>query len=212
MQKGLPLRSFLAEGGQTQVLILAGIVLTIALAGGIFYLGRVTAPKPQNVTTSPQPSPTLSQTSSPDPTANWKTYTTEEFSIKYPPSYAYQMVELVAPKDYPDIKSVRFDTSSGTIYVTTTKNYLNLTTDNALGNGPQLSYISDYLKGKDIKKFKVDGADAVMVDEVSAGQAGSTSDLIIIRGNTLIQITLSEVNPTDLSNLQKILSTFKFLP
>lgn len=69
------------QKGQAQVLILAGIVLAIALAGGIFYLGRISAPKPENViTSSPQPSPT------PDPTANWKTYTdiNEGFSFKYP--------------------------------------------------------------------------------------------------------------------------------
>lgn len=90
MQKGLPLRSSLAEVGQAQVLILAGIVLVLALAGGIFYLGRISAPKPQNVaTSSPQPSPTLSPTTSPDPTANWKTYTDDQLGIsfKYAPDY-----------------------------------------------------------------------------------------------------------------------------
>lgn len=89
-QKGLPLRIFLAEGGQTQILILAGIVILVAVAGGIFYLGRISAPKPQNVaTSSPQPSTTLSPTTSPDPTANWKTYTNARhaYTIQYPQEY-----------------------------------------------------------------------------------------------------------------------------
>ncbi len=95
MQKGLSLRSFLAEGGQTQVLILAGIVILIAVAGGIFFLGRLTAPKPQTQTpvATPQPSPSPLSTKTPakveDPTANWKTYTNTKigFQIKYPPRF-----------------------------------------------------------------------------------------------------------------------------
>lgn len=72
------------QKGQTGILILAGIVILVALAGGIFYLGRVTAPKPQPqnvVTSSPQPSPSPT-----DETANWKTYTNTKYgySIKYP--------------------------------------------------------------------------------------------------------------------------------
>jgi hypothetical protein len=81
-QKGLPLRSPLAEGGQTQVLILAGIVILLLVAGGIFFLGRITAPKSEApvTTSSPQPSPTT------DPNVNWKTYTNARygFSFKYP--------------------------------------------------------------------------------------------------------------------------------
>lgn len=98
MQKGLPLRSFLAEGGQVQVLIMAGIVILIAVAGGIFYLSRVSAPKPQIQTpvetSSPQPSPLSTETSMKveDPTANWKnfTYTIASISFKYPNSWYVQ--------------------------------------------------------------------------------------------------------------------------
>ncbi len=84
MQKGLSLRSFLAEGGQTQVLILAGIVILIAVAGGIFFLGRMTTPKPQ-----PSPLSTEAPAKVEDPTANWKTSISKggEFSFKYPPSW-----------------------------------------------------------------------------------------------------------------------------
>lgn len=95
-QKGLPLRSFLAESGQTQVLILAGIVLLLAVAGGVFYWGRLTAPKPQPqtpvTTSSPQPSPTPTDASR-EPngsakTADWKTYIRKNvFEIKYPPNW-----------------------------------------------------------------------------------------------------------------------------
>lgn len=84
------------QKGQTQVLILAGIVLVIAVAGGIFFLGRITlprqdssgqaAPKPQTPVVAPQPSSTPSPTTTPDPTANWKTYTNTKygFTLEYP--------------------------------------------------------------------------------------------------------------------------------
>lgn len=68
------------QKGQTQVLILAGIVVLIALAGGIFYLGRVTAPKPQ-------PSSTPSPTTIPDETANWKIYTNNQLGYTFKYSY-----------------------------------------------------------------------------------------------------------------------------
>lgn len=97
------------QKGQAQVLILAGIVLAIALAGGIFYLGRITTPKPENViTSSPQPSPAPDETvyTESDRSANWKTYTnTKEpkFSFKYP-SDKFIVEERV--KDYFVIKPV----------------------------------------------------------------------------------------------------------
>lgn len=79
------------QKGQAQVLILAGIVILIAVAGGVFYWGRLTAPKPQPQTaaiSSPQPSPLSTEASAKveDPTANWKTYTNEEYRylFKYP--------------------------------------------------------------------------------------------------------------------------------
>lgn len=69
------------------VLVLA---LVIAVAGGAYYLGRVST-KPQLTKTQQPaqitqtiPSPTISPT--PDPTANWKTYINNEYkySVLYP--------------------------------------------------------------------------------------------------------------------------------
>lgn len=84
------------QKGQTQVLILAGIVILIAAAGGIFFLGRVTAPKPQVpvTTSSPQPSPLSTEAPAKveDPTANWKTYTNKDnnLSLKYPATWVIE--------------------------------------------------------------------------------------------------------------------------
>ncbi len=93
----------MSQKGQVQVLILAGIVLLIAVAGGIFYLGRVTAPKSQTqtpvVTSSPQPSPTVSPTPSPNSTVNWKILNSEkcDFSLKYPDNWTSRTEPLLPP-------------------------------------------------------------------------------------------------------------------
>lgn len=93
------------QKGQTQVLILAGIVLALALTGGIFFLGRVTAPKPQPQsqpqgvsTPSPQPFPTSQPTPIVDPTANWKIYESEfGYSFKYPTNFWITAVQTNKP-------------------------------------------------------------------------------------------------------------------
>ncbi len=88
------------QKGFAPILILFGILVIVAAAGGVYYLGRSSAKLPD---TSPISVPT-SQTSvsptqppaktyiSPSPTtinetANWKTYTNEKYKIsfKYPP-------------------------------------------------------------------------------------------------------------------------------
>lgn len=74
------------QKGQILIWIIVG-VLVIAVAGGAYYLGRSTTPKPSAtpnvISQTPQPTPTSSPV---DETANWKTYTNDRFgySIKYP--------------------------------------------------------------------------------------------------------------------------------
>lgn len=75
------------QKGQILIWIIVG-AMVIAVAGGAYYLGRSTSPKPSATTTvtsqTPQPTPTSS--SIPDETTNWKTYANEKFKIsfKYP--------------------------------------------------------------------------------------------------------------------------------
>ncbi|MBI4035555.1 hypothetical protein HY383_01275 [Candidatus Daviesbacteria bacterium] len=69
------------QKGFASVLVLIGILVLTAVAGGAYYLGKsqVTKPQPQNpVVVSPTP----------DETANWKTYTSQYgYSFKYPESW-----------------------------------------------------------------------------------------------------------------------------
>ena len=85
------------EKGFAPIIILVGILVIVAVVGGVYYLGvhrsyaPVSTPNPE-VTSTLQPSsvsqttPTPDVTSTPNPTANWQTYTDTQngFSIKYP--------------------------------------------------------------------------------------------------------------------------------
>lgn len=78
------------QKGFSVVLILIGIIILAAgLIGGAYYLGTIkNRLQPQNpVVTSQSPQPTVSST--PDETANWKTYTEilSDYSIKYPSTF-----------------------------------------------------------------------------------------------------------------------------
>lgn len=81
------------QKGQILIWIIVGAMI-IAAAGGAYFLGRSTSPKPPTTPTvvsqTPQPTPTPSA----DETANWKTLTSEElgFSIKYPNTWSIKPV------------------------------------------------------------------------------------------------------------------------
>lgn len=69
------------QKGQSLILVLIGILVMVAVAGGAYYLGRQTTPKPSPVpviSQTPQPSP-----SPVDETINWKTYTNQKFGFNF---------------------------------------------------------------------------------------------------------------------------------
>ncbi len=92
------------EKGQTGILILVGVLVALAIAGGAYFLGKstflgistklepISQPTPQIVKSQPTPkSESTSSVASPAPNgagdmANWKTYTnnTYGFLIQYP--------------------------------------------------------------------------------------------------------------------------------
>jgi len=78
--------------------ILGGVLGVLVFAGAVFGAYKVGQRQVQLV---PQPTPTpgLVATPTPDPTANWKTYTNEKYgySIKYPPADSYMSF---TPKNY----------------------------------------------------------------------------------------------------------------
>src|SRR3990167_10750180 len=73
------------------ILILLGIFLAAAIAGGAYYLGTR---KPANVTPSPSSNP--NETANPDSIgANWKTYTNSKrgYEFKYPDLYKLREIQ-----------------------------------------------------------------------------------------------------------------------
>jgi hypothetical protein len=147
-----------------------------------------------------------------DETADWKTYENSYFRIKVPSSYTYEEKSLAISKDYPNILSyVEFKTEDGFINIAVANNYKKLTLENALGSGPMLSYVQDFLVGKEIQKIVVDDIPAIMVKDIPTGMAGTGADLIIIRNQNIYQIVLSPRLKSNKQVFDQILSTFKFL-
>lgn len=82
------------QKGFAGVYILAGLVILTVL-GGAYYLGTIkNKPQSQNPVVISQVNPTstsqpiqVTPSSSPDEIVNWKTYTSEKFTFKYPPDW-----------------------------------------------------------------------------------------------------------------------------
>ena len=77
------------QKGQGLILVIVGLVIVAAIAGGSYYFGKSQVSKPQNpVVTSQTPQPTIipvaSPSATPDETTNWKTYTSTGYAFKYP--------------------------------------------------------------------------------------------------------------------------------
>ena len=101
------------QKGQIGILIIVGILVVVAMAGGAYFLGRssksvpTTQPIPQTVNS--QSTPTISESTSsavyPAPSgagdmANWKTYTNTKtgYQFKYPSNHtAYSEVDQKKP-------------------------------------------------------------------------------------------------------------------
>lgn len=96
------------------ILPIIGILLSIfIIAGGTYYLKIFKKSQTQNpVVISQTPQTTSAPIPSPDPTANWKTYTSNsgKFSLKYPPEFKIQNnqpttldldIIYLAPGSYP---------------------------------------------------------------------------------------------------------------
>ena len=210
--------------GFAQIVIIAVIAVVIGISGTLAY---------QKLSKKPFPSPTPADRSinltepSPSPTdetvyteesrsADWKTYTNTKgkFSFKHPQVYSInEKINPLASQDYVESYgtitiSPSEKTLNGTIAITSAKTNKTLTQDNILGNGPNLSYLKDFLKNKLIKNIVIGGIPGVMVKDIPVGPGDSNaSDTIVIKGNIVYQIIVWGNN----KDFDQILSTFKFL-
>lgn len=77
-----------AKSNQSKLFLIIIFILLVTIPSGIYFLSakNITQPKQTAIVpTTPQKSPT--PTLSVDPTANWKTYTGNKYSFKYPPEW-----------------------------------------------------------------------------------------------------------------------------
>lgn len=196
------------QKGQTLIFLLIGI-LVIAAAGGAYYLGRSTSPKPSatpNITSqTPQPTPTPSpsdETANPDSIgANWKTYTNTTYTFKYPSDW------IVSSTDYLNTttltnkaRSVAINISEGQYPYGQGTNVKNETRNLSVTlNGKDYETVETVTNDKEVFVDFTVGASKYHILFGTGYPAGedrlaSLSDYYSLKGNIL-----------------KILSTFKFL-
>jgi hypothetical protein len=135
------------------------------------------------------------------------------FSIKYPSSYTLIEEHPAVKANYPSVLSsislVNTRHNNSTINITVAINFDRLTLDRALGRGPYLEYMPGLLRSS-ITKTRIDGVDALMVDETAAGEGAPTSDLIAIKGGNIYQIISHPTSKELRNDLDAIICGFRF--
>lgn len=176
--------------------LLLGLLLFVLVGGGGIFLGR------QMVTSNGvAPTPTvmvIAPTPSVNPTANWQTYSTSNFSFKYPSDW-----KIGQPAHFPDnlilqpAVSFNPELQKDRILISTGSSCLNTQCLTILN-------LDDYVKQWNAKLVSQTMIDGMAVDKVSLA-TGETAYMIVI-GKTAINISTDKY----FSELDQILSSFKF--
>ena len=190
------------QKGQVPVLILVGILLIAAVAGGAYYLGTK---KPATITPSPitDTNPVPNGTgetvyTESDRSANWKTYTgsgiNASINFKYPPST--------------DVEVYKYTTQLYVGY--TNQEWFNKINDLKVNE----SFSDQREKRTKLSSGKVDSSQNYVIfrDESSDSAQSENFNYLkayILDDQTIVQIILSEDN---IEVFDQILSTFSFLP
>ena len=227
------------QKGFAPILILVGILVIVAVAGGAYFLGKQTTIHQFSLTSDASPAPTGAG-NNPVPngtgeTANWKTYTNSEykFSFRYPYSFyvkdisqidTYSTVNpikwlvLIAdsqrPIDqahYPEIDIGFFQKPTNM----TLDEWLNIYTtskDNFNNPDPE-DKDKRYWGVKNLNKLIVNDTPAIKFFS-SNGASTYQINVLINRGNRvfIVQSVITSLGQIDDKTVSQILSTFKFIP
>ncbi len=217
------------QKGQALVFILVGVLILAAIAGGAYYLGRQTTPKPQTsnpvVTSStPQPSPSQYKTTNLTSGFNWE----EHFTIKYPPGFlvndkaAHNTIRIekayfsqaYAPGSpsfmYISLIPDDFNGKAGEIYIYSpeeTKKLLNM----------QIGEIDQYQRYKRLADVTVDGFTAKVFEGLAPAQhlkGDIVRELYLHKGDNTYMIGVfitAEDKSMTLETFNQILQSFTFL-
>jgi len=166
-------------------------------------------PKTNTTTATPDPASNAA-----DATANWKTYTNSDFSVKYPVSWIVkvdsgsQVTSIYDPSHMKtSVRNGGNTFSSPTEYfninrITTTSQSVKAYADIAT-SGPEYTGIQT-----NRKTISVNGLSAEIY--IAAGEGSQGYDIALSNGTKLIVINIPAANPSLDSTINQILSTFKF--
>ncbi|OGG14810.1 hypothetical protein A2773_06950 [Candidatus Gottesmanbacteria bacterium RIFCSPHIGHO2_01_FULL_39_10] len=188
--------------------ILGGIVLIVSIATGAYLLGKSQGNSKADISPSPTSSlyPEPSRRATPDPTANWKTYTNSKYNyqLSYPPNFT------ATTDESGQIPGVLVANSDKTITIA-----LTAPTGSLAGNAseklipvPDLKFIINgvtytpeeafYFPSEKLYKFRIN---PLLKDGKTWGFDGV--DIFSFYG--------SYTKPEDIKLINQILSTFKFV-
>jgi hypothetical protein len=203
------------------LIVLLILVLTVPF-GGYLLLGKMGIhPKPSTVTiktTTPTATPT------PDPTTDWKTYTGENFTFKYPSTWIFDKSNQIfkdAKSEFPPINGFSIDFGLPlTDAQRKAAGYLDSATAPKIHSGFSLFYSPDPLSQKippesfiedtiitSTKVITVGGN--IQAEEYTYACQGDCWAIVFKQGNMVFKFSLP-TDGTNLDQLHQILSTFKF--
>lgn len=214
------------SGFPKMAMVIIGLVILILLVGvGAYYLGtNKNKSVPQTVYTQPTSSPSHSVSPTPSPTpidetANWKTYSSNGYLIKYPPTWSinhgvytnnnvdiYNPTNMVyqsrgngsPPKEYYPTQFVGiFSINSSQ----TPKEYVNTIISEWKNDKIQIDYIN-------AKDYILNGLPSEIYTE--PGEGGRGRLVVVSNGKQLVELNISSESPELDKDINQILSTFKF--
>lgn len=195
-----PLPKFLPKSIALIVIILIATTLLSGLVFTAYNLGKNSVLKELNPTTPviPPKDPVIYEaTLTPDPTADWKTYSNKNYSIMYPTDF-----KISGTPSKLNIKNVTGDFD---LMITTEPTSLSLN-----------NYIDQktwcvYIKSSMGKSSTLDQEESLRFEKNLCGQTGSTDIYSIHSGYAYhLSIPTQETYDDNLSTLNQILSTFRF--
>lgn len=205
------------------------LILVIAVAGGTYYLGRVSTKSPHTKIQQPsqitqtipafspssQTTPSSTLTPTQNSTANWKTYenTNYGFTIKTPPQYFFQenannkaLISLMETNPNPNREfGLGFDIK---LSKAPSGSYSIL---EQFGSTGDVTYSNSlFIKNKTPQSITLGGKKGYVMRDIGAGVAGILKEIVLINDNNLYNVQIGGSWTEKEDEADQILSTFKF--
>ena len=175
-------------------LILIFFLILLGLMEGGLYLYKNSN---NNSAPTPSPSPVIQTTPTPDPTANWKTYTGQNYSMQYPADLTTTISN----------SELNIKNKAGDFDLVIASEPTNLDLSNYVD---QKSWCTS-IKSSSGKTHTIDSENSLRFEKNPCGLAGST-DIYTVHNGTAYHFSIDtqETYEQNLPTLNQILSTFKF--